>query len=344
MAVLGCGPAGSAVTIALARAGFDVVTIDPRPAAGWEPGEGLPAAAAGALRQLGVWPAFQQGGHLECSGFLSCWGSDQPAYRPSMLDPRGPSWQLDRAAFNRMMREAAGEPLPRRVAGVRRDGRAWTLTFAGDDPPLTADFLVDATGRAGALARLLGVPRRVHSRLVGIAALLADPSPGDATSIVEAVPNGWWYASRVPGGRLVAVLFTDASIARLPDAPTWDHLLGETRQIGRRIGRPRLVTKPRTVAAGSTALERAGGDGWVAVGDAACAHEPLSARGLHDALTDGLAAASAIAAGEVDGYAAGIEEKYRKYLSELDWYYRQETRFPDAEFWRLRGRDAGGGR
>lgn len=347
MAVLGAGPAGAATAIALTRAGHEVVTIDPRPATGWEPGEGLPAAAATPLRALGVWPAFWAAGHLECSGFLSCWGSAQPGFRPAVLDPRGPSWQLDRPAFTRMLREAAGEPLARQPAGARRDGTEWTVTFAGDEPPLTADYLVDATGRAGALARLLGVPRRVDSRLVGIAALLEDPDPADATSIVEAMPYGWWYASRVPGRRLVAVLFTDASIAgdqRLTTAAAWELRLAETRQVRRRVGRPRPVTALRTVAAGSAALARAGGDGWLAVGDAACAHDPLSARGLHDALTGGLAAAEAIGAGDLDGYAADVEMRYRKYLSELDWYYRQEARFPEAEFWEVRRRGAGGAR
>ena len=341
VAVLGCGPAGSAAAITLAARGVEVVTIDPRPADGWEPGEGLPAAATAALRTLGVWPAFQAGGHLRCSGFLSCWGSAEPAFRPALLDPRGASWQLDRVAFNRMLRRAAGDPLPLHVAGVRRDGPSWTLELEGGTP-VTADFLIDATGRAGALARLLGVPRRVDSRLVAIAALLDDPEPADAASIVEAVPQGWWYASRVPGDRLVVALFTDAAVAgaaRLTAARAWSELLGATRQVAARARWPRPVGRLHTAAAGSSALSRCAGPGWVAVGDAACAHDPLSSRGLHDALTGGIAAAEAVALGEppaISGYADQVAADYRRYLDDLDWYYRQETRFPDADFWRAR--------
>jgi len=345
VAVLGCGPAGAAAAITMARAGLDVVTIDPnRP--GWEPGEGLPAAATGALRTLGVWPEFQRGGHLRGSGFLSCWGSAEPAFRPSLLDPRGPSWQLDRAGFNRMLRTAAGEPLSRRLNSVRHDGPPWILRFAGE-PEITAGFLVDATGRGSVLARMLNVGRRVDSRLVGIVALVADPDPRDAVSVVEATRHGWWYASRVPGDRLVVALFTDAAIAgrdRLTSPGPWSRLLGTTELTARRAGWPdhRMLGSVRTQAAGSSALDSFGGDGWLAVGDAACAHDPLSSRGLHDALTGGIAAGEAIvraAAGDpesIDRYASGVAAGYTRYLSELAWYYKQENRFPRTAFWAAR--------
>ncbi|HEX5199964.1 tryptophan 7-halogenase [Paractinoplanes rhizophilus] len=331
--VLGCGPAGAAAAITLAARGISPVVVDPRPPVEWQPGEGLPSAANALLRKLGVWPAFQSGGHLAGGGFLSCWGSDEPAFRPALLDPRGPSWQLDRPAFNRMLIAAAGAPRAHRITEVRRDGRQW---IAG---PLVADFLIDATGRSSALARLLGVPRRVHSRLVGMVALLPDPSPASAASIVEATPDGWWYASRVPGDRLVTALFTDAASARDISPGRWAALLRSTAQAGARAGDFDPPVGIKTVAAGSSALTRCAGPGWVAVGDAACAHDPLSARGLHDALSGGIAAAEAVALGDpaaIDAYARRVAAEYRAYLDDLAWFYRQEKRFPDSAFWRAR--------
>ena len=330
VAVLGCGPAGAAAAITLATRGISVVAIDPRPAGEWEPGEGLPAAANAAVRKLGLWASFQAGGHLPVSGFVSCWGSAEPAFRPALLDPRGPSWQLDRARFNRMLRDAVGSPLPYRVTQVRRDGPGWTLSFP-DKSPISVSFIVDATGRSGRARRS---PRRVDSRLVAMSALLADPSPDDATSIVEAVPEGWWYASRIPGDRLVVALFTDAAIASRLD---WSDLIGKTGFVGQRAGWP-TVEKLRTARAGSSTLEQIAGPGWLAVGDAACAHDPLSSRGLHDALTSGIAAAEAIAENTVPAYAEQMAADYRAYLTDLDWYYRQETRFPDSPFWQARRR------
>jgi flavin-dependent dehydrogenase len=330
VAVLGCGPAGAAAAITLAARDISVVAIDPRPVGQWEPGEGLPAAANAALRKLGLWPSFQAGGHLPASGFRSCWGSAEPAFRPALLDPRGPSWQLDRVRFNQMLRDAVDSLLSSRVTEVRRDGPQWILTLS-DQLPMSVDFIVDATGRSGRLRR---APRRVDSRLVGITALLPDPSPGDAAGIVEAVPEGWWYASRIPGGRLTVALFTDASIASQAD---WSDLMAKTGFVGQRAGWPR-VEQLRTVRAGSSSLEHLAGPGWLAVGDAACAHDPLSSRGLHDALTGGIAAAEAIVENTVPAYAEKTAADYRAYLKDLDWYYRQETRFPDSPFWQARRR------
>lgn len=328
--MLGAGPAGSAAAITLARAGAEVTLIDPRPVVGWEPGEGLPAAAGAVLRGLGV----RTEGHLRCSGFLSLWGTEE--FRPALLDPRGASWQLDRAAFNQALREAAPPSQSWKLTDCRFDGSQWTLNGASSE--ISVDFLIDATGRSSAVARMLGVRRRNDSSLVGIAALLDDPEPEDAVSIVEAVPHGWWYVSRVPGDRLVAVLFTDAAIAvreHLTEPGPWTDLLAGTAHAAARVGRPHHPGL-RTVVAGSSALEVAAGPGWVAAGDAACAHEPLSARGLHDALTGGIAAAEALLAGATGDYAAGIAAGYRRYLGELAWFYRQETRFPAAGFWAAR--------
>ncbi|MFF5291195.1 NAD(P)/FAD-dependent oxidoreductase [Paractinoplanes globisporus] len=332
--VLGAGPAGSAAAITLAAHGVEVTTIDPRPALTWEPGEGLPAAAGAALRQLGVWPSFQAGGHLRCGGFLSVWGSAEPAFRPALLDPRGPSWQLDRPTFNRMLRSAAGPVRPDRLTGVQWNDPGWTVSFA-ESPPLEADFLIDATGRAGALARLLGVPRRVDSRLVGIAALVDDPSPASSETIVEAVPQGWWYASRVPGGLAVS-LFTDAA-ERLTAPARWSELLAATSHVGPRAAFPKNPDL-RVSAAGSSSLERCAGRGWAAVGDAACAHDPLSSRGLHDALTGAITLGEALALGDffISPYAGQLAHDYRRYLDDLAWFYRQETRFPESAFWRAR--------
>jgi flavin-dependent dehydrogenase len=327
VAVLGCGPAGAAAAITLAAHGITPVVIDPRPAAAWEPGEGLPAAADALLRKLGVWPAFQ--GHLRCSGFLSCWGSDSPAFRPALLDPRGAAWQLDRPAFNRLLREAAGPVRTQRVTDRRALDR------------LQVDFLIDATGRSSAVARLFGVTRRVDSRLVGMVALAPDPTPADGTSIVEAVPEGWWYVSRVPGGKVVVSLFTDAAIARRISPA---ELLKATAHAGPRAGFPSPTFK--IVSAGSSTLATIAGPGWLAVGDAACAHDPLSSRGLHDALAGGIAAAEAVALGEpsaIDAYASRVAAEYRTYLDDLAWFYRQEKRFPGSAFWSSRSAEVRSG-
>jgi flavin-dependent dehydrogenase len=351
--VLGAGPAGSSAAIALARAGIETRLVDPSPPGRRPLGEGLPAACGAHLQSLGVWESFRAAGHLPCSGFLSRWGRAEPDYRPALLDPRGPSWQLDRTRFDGMLRDAAatavGTPAPWRLtAACRREGR-WDLRFTdgGTARRVVTDFVVDATGRRRAFARLVSVAQRTDDSLVCVAGLVADPDPEDATTVVETAGPGWWYASRIPGGSVVAALFTDAAQAsrlRATTVPGWRALVARTGLLAARIGGPdaRLVAPLRAAVASSSRLERSAGEGWLAIGDAACAHDPLSSRGLHDAIAGGLDAAGCVALaleGDLDAplrVATRTAAAYDRYRRELSWFYDQERRFALEPFWRDR--------
>jgi flavin-dependent dehydrogenase len=352
--VLGAGPAGASAAVALADKGVDTLLVDPRPHTGWQLGEGLPAAAGEHLRSLGVWEAFRGAGHLPCTQFVSCWGAAEPAYRSAIVDAHGPSWQVERRRFDEMLVTAARTagadgPVPWRLTGIRRGPPRWLLRCVDDGTVrvVPADFVIDGTGRRSCFARLLGLPRRVDSSVVCAAGLLDDPDPDDGSSLVETVEDGWWYASRVPGGRLVVAKFTDAAISGrqgLRRVSEWSRQLGRTRLTRARAGWPglRLRAPLRIAAAGSSALDSPAATGWLAVGDAACAHDPLSSRGLHDALATGIAGADAVAltldgAVEAAGrYADTVSAGYRRYLRELAWFYAEERRFPAAQFWRSR--------
>jgi flavin-dependent dehydrogenase len=355
--VLGAGPAGAGATIALARLGVDVLLADPTPPGRGPLGEGLPAAGARHLRALGVWDAFRADGHLPCSGFLSSWGRAEPDYRSALLDPHGASWQLDRVRFDRTLRDAAeaeaGPLAPWRLTAVRRAERGgrkgWDLRFVDGRTVrrVRTDFVVDATGRRRAFARLSGVGQRVDDSLVCVAGRVVDPEPADAQTVVETAEYGWWYASRVPGGAAVVALFTGAAHVSGLRASTpggWRALLARTGPVAARVGGPRVrVVGPlRTAAAGSSRLRKCGGEGWLAVGDAASAHDPLSSRGLHDAIAGGLESARCVAQvrdGDPDAparSAARFAADYDRYRRELAWYYAQERRYAGAPFWRHR--------
>ena len=204
---------------------------------------------------------------------------------------------------------------------------------------MTTDFVVDATGRKRAFARMVGAAQRTDDSLVCVVGLVADPDPENAaTQVVETVEHGWWYATRIPGDTVVAALFTDAARAsrlRATTVPGWRALMARTGLVAARIRGPDapLVGPLLATAASSSRLERCGGKGWLAVGDAACAHDPLSSRGLHDAIAGGLDAAGCVALA-LDGdteaplrSAARTAADYGRYRRELNWFYRPGTPF-----------------
>ena len=356
--VAGGGPAGAAAALVLARGGRRVLLADASLPGAPRIGEALPPAARPLLRDLGVLDRFTAQGHLPCPGNVSVWGSAEPRAHDHVFDPHGLGWHLDRARFDAGLREAAGEAGAEvlrgvRVAGMERaEGGAWRVVLGGAQAhEVRRAWLVDATGRRAGVAGRAGAARLRHDALVAFHARFrpAEGAPGDADArtLVEAVPDGWWYAALVPSGERVVAFLTDADLAdraalrspqgfgaRLRDAPYLSARLAEGGYV--------LQGRPRGADAGSARLDRFAGEGWIAVGDAALSFDPLSSQGLLNALYTGLRAGQAVAralSGDGDGiveYARRLELVYGTYLRNRLTYYAAEARWPDHPFWRRR--------
>src|SRR4029077_19411527 len=93
-------------------------------------------------------------------------------------------------------------------------------------------------------------------------------------------------------------------------------------------------------------LERVAGDGWVAVGDAASAFDPLSGSGVRKALVEAERAARAIrerlkgSSNALPEYAAAVAGSFEWQLRKRNQYYSLERRWPDSTFWSKRSRPA----
>ncbi len=127
--------------------------------------------------------------------------------------------------------------------------------------------------------------------------------------------DGWWYRAPVPDGRTVAMFVTDVASA--------------SRRPYRR--RPAAV-----LDASSFRLDHVAGPGWLAVGDAATALDPLSSHGLGAALFTGMRAADAIATGKVDDYEDAVDRMWNVYVSRRRELYASERRWPSSPFWSRR--------
>lgn len=347
IAIIGRGPAGAAAALHLARAGLRIAVID-RGLDHARCGETLPPSARTPLESLGLWSEFAAAGHVPFFGNCSCWGSDEVHDQDFLYQPYGAGWRIDRNAFDTMLARAAREAgaewfQPASIVNVeRRNARVWRLALG--DAAIEADLVIDASGRASSFARSLGVERRSYDRLIGIGAVL-DAAHGfaDTRTLVESSLEGWWYSGIVPGGGVAVVFFTDSDLGVARRAATgdgWRDLLEQTLHTRRRVAPGAPVV--RTMPANSSALVQCVGYGWLAVGDAAAAYDPLSSQGIVTALSGGELAARAAAhllggdSQALERYRRAVERAFGIYLHNRSVFYRAEQRWSAFEFWRRR--------
>jgi flavin-dependent dehydrogenase len=351
--VVGAGPAGCTAAIVLAEAGWRVVMFGRPPTAADRIGESLSPGAPALLERLGLRARFLGDGHLVCHANASAWGRSELAWHDFLGDPRGPGFHIDRARFEVLLRARASEAGARLVTAEAprravREAGSWRLDATSTCPPIATRYLVDASGRAACLARTLGARRELAwSQVALVSFARAERACDEAFTLVEAVPEGFWYSAPIPGGRFAVALFTDAALHDARAARTVDglHMLlaAAPRTRGRLDAHGAVLDgEPRFVGADSGRLEPAQGPGWIAVGDAAITYDPISAHGLTLALRTGVDAAEALlgdAAGDTEAlprYGARLARAFHVYRREALHIYRAEQRWPTAAYWQKR--------
>lgn len=338
--VVGAGPAGCSAAARLNRAGATVAMVH-HPRRNERPSEALAGAAAQLMAATGL-------GDVEsvtdgrCGGTLSAWNSGELAATDSFAAPDGAGWWVDRGRFDAALRERCAalgvEVMTDCVKAVRRHQRYWVVNSAsGAD--MAAGWLIDATGRAGAVARQLGASRRVGPKLVAVHARTTGISRSVPSRVfLEAEPDGWWYVGGSSRNRIGATAVVQPSIARsLLAKERFVKRLGQTRHLAEYVRRHSDWSDPCTSPASSSVLDPVFGAGWVACGDAAIAFDPLSGHGLVGALVSGLAAAEAIRSVDTMAKMQAIAARHvavlRIYEHRRGAAYSREQRWSDQPFW-----------
>lgn len=358
--ILGAGPAGSSLALALKRASVDAVLLIDRPLRRpFRRGESAAPGLGPLLRRLGLDDCLESRGHRPCHGNLSFWGGHAPVVDDFMNRAGGRGWHLDREAFDTWLRAEAviaGAVLlsPAQLSAVRRDGGGWQVDIRTGQLGLEvkARWVIDASGRAAAFARRSGARLHRVDRLMALAvrARSAESHGFDGYSLVEAVEFGWWYAARLPDGTATIALMTDLDIARAADLGSpagFRQAWAASSEVSRFAPPPDQAVAPVLFAAGTQFIDRAAAPGWLAVGDALVALDPLSAAGVTGALEDSAAAADAIVRlldlpgqGEArdlrSAYAARANATLGRYLAERRTVYGREQRWTKNGFWQRR--------
>lgn len=352
--VVGGGPAGLAVALALRRQGdLSVAVVERTDYTGPRVGETLSSSARAQLEALDLWSEFEAEEHLPAFGTAAAWGSSELAGRDFLMTPFGTGWNLDRRRFDAWMATAAetrGATVLRstHLAGLEREGEGWRAELEGDHAAtLSARFVVDATGKGAQIARRQGATLHFLDHQVAVVGSIELPPEArvESTTVIESCEHGWWYSVKVPGPALVVALLSDGDLVRgegFQEPDSWLEAVREAPHTHDRMASGHLAGTPRIVAAHSARLDRASGPGWIATGDAAACHDPLSGSGIVRSLDSGTRAARAahqLLRGRVEApaeYESYLDQAFDRYATTRAAYYRKEARWPEAPYWRRR--------
>jgi flavin-dependent dehydrogenase len=367
VAILGGGPAGCATALALVQRGIrPVLLVEGRGYDAVRIGETLPPEARAVLERLGLWPGFLAEKHEPCLGSCSSWGEDALGYNDFLFNPLGNGWHLDRRRFDAFLARRAARcgaqvrgGMASLVDGAPAEGgfRLGIRDGGGRLEAVEARFVVDATGAHASFARAIGARKVFVDQLQCVIGFFQMPSSAGFPhlTVLEAVEYGWWYAARLPEGRIVVAAASDPQLVKaigLHRRQGWRERLDATAHLAPALAGCRLIgDSVRICGASSFLLEPTAGQGWLAVGDAASAYDPIASRGICKALLDGERAAQTIAAcrrGDDEAperYRSAVAGEFAQYLEGRRYFYAMEKRWPASAFWtnrRARGRLSGG--
>lgn len=277
IAVVGAGPAGATAARLLCHTGRLVALIDPGQAA-------IARLEILAPSSMGVVHALQLEQALldptiarPCAGIRRRWASQRSEFDDFLSRPGGQGFVIDRTSFDGRLRAlafAAGAiKIDGRLLDIHRnqDGFELIVKSGVDMTRVSTSLVIDASGRPAAAACRLGAKRIVNERLIAERELLDKSGAASQEAVwldVESRERGWSYSIFGPDGR----------------RESWSVHPGDNRRTAR----------DRVVNASAAYLAQAAGRGWIAVGDAAAAFDPIASQGLANALSSAMVSAGAI--------------------------------------------------
>lgn len=304
VAIIGAGPAGSALAILLVRQGAEVTLFDNERRPELLVGESLVPAVIPILKALGV---EEETAAFSClkPGASFVWSpTDRFSFTFARFAPAVPpyAYNIPRPRFDdALAAKAVAAGVHRVVARARLqpttvDGAGPGLALAPETlaaaPALGGrqpDLIADATGRARLAARLLKIPAWVGPRndvahFAHFEGCRWDDAPGQI--IIARLRAGWSWCIPLKDRLSVGIVVGREDAARLGPGPAerLARALADDPWLSSIAGSGRRVTSVATYSNYQLISQRGYGPGWVMVGDAFGFVDPMLSPGVFLAL------------------------------------------------------------
>jgi len=348
LAIVGAGPAGSALATLLAERGAEVTLFDDGRRPELVVGESLVPALVPILRRLGVEDVVAALGMLK-PGVSFLWSATerfsfsfaryahlQTGYAYNV--PRKPFDQaiLGRAlaaGVQRVEARARLEPVPGNGAGpgvrIAAESLARAPWLGGRQP----DFIIDATGRRRTIARLLDIPATVGPRddvahFAHFEGFAWDADEPAGQVLIARLAAGWGWAIPLRDRLSIGIVLGREDAQALGSSPE-DRLsaaIARDPSLRRLVGAARRATSVATYNNYQLISARARGPGWVMVGDALGFVDPMLSPGVLLALRGAEQLADALTTpgnreGALDAYERTVRETLAAWMELIAHLY-----------------------
>jgi flavin-dependent dehydrogenase len=315
VAIIGAGPSGSALAILLARQGADVTLFDDNRRPELLVGESLVPAVVPILRRLGIEAETAAFSRVKPGASFIWSPTDRvsitfnrfaPAIFPYAYNIPRP--RFDEALLARAI-AAGARHVPARARlqpATAQETRAEltlapeTLAAAPDLSRRPLHLIVDASGRARQVARVLAIPARLGPRkdvahFAHFEGFHWDDAPGQV--VIARGQAGWSWCIPLQERLSIGIVLNQDDAARLGRTPEerLERAIAGDHYLSRIAGDSRRVTGVATYSNYQLISERGYGRGWVMAGDAFGFIDPMLSPGVFLALRSAELLADALA-------------------------------------------------
>lgn len=367
--VIGGGPGGSMAGTLLSDFGKRILIAEAAKFPRYHIGESLLSGTADLLKRIDVLDEIERGGYIKKHGVEWVWGESREPwtvyFKDALAMPYDYGYQVERAQFDKLLLDNARK----HGVDVREEHKVIDFAIAspagvstvtlqdatGVTNTVRARWIIDASGQGGL------VTKRLHKQewdpyLKNLAIWTywegaERPSGVDSgNTFLPTFDEGWWWFIPLRDDRTSVGVVVDRKVlletresgleAYYADA------LARTPELAARLGNAQQVDKIHAARDWSYTYDRFSGDGYIAIGDAACFIDPLFSTGVHLAMLSGFLSAVTVNTvldkpdfdkdAVLDFYETAYRKEFARLRAQVYFLYGGHASSKDSYFWHAR--------